>query len=202
MVWMNVTDNVYLQGMNDIEKYVIPILNTEDIDGVGFITGHYLITAGHVCVGTPFLFLKGKKYFLKKETAAIIKTLDAESTFENGYDIAVFRIDDFESPLKVSSKLILAGDCLTSICRFREYSAERGEFWTIEEHKGNVTGVMGNFFKCDVDKTLHEGSSGSPIQRDGEIVGLLCGNFPEDPENRILYLGGWAIAKILKTLED
>ena len=68
----------------------------------------------------------------------------------------------------------------------------------IERIPGRVSHEMGNFFKCDLSRTLHEGSSGSPILLDDKVIGILCGNFPEDPENRILYMKASAITHLLE----
>lgn len=49
-----------------------------------------------------------------------------------------------------------------------------------------------------IASTLHEGSSGSPILLDDIVIGIFCGNFREDPENRILYLKVSAITNFLE----
>lgn len=49
-----------------------------------------------------------------------------------------------------------------------------------------------------IASTLHEGSSGSPILLDDKVIGIFCGNFREDPENRILYLKVSAISNFLE----
>lgn len=49
-----------------------------------------------------------------------------------------------------------------------------------------------------IASTLHEGSSGSPILLDDKVIGIFCGNFREDPENRILYLKVSAITNFLE----
>lgn len=185
--------------MLDIDKYIVPIFNANNTDGIGFFVGHYFFTCGHVvAAGCPFFFINGKKYLLEKEKALFLSTLDSESTFENGLDIAVFPIDSVNSPLEFADKPVEIGAELTSLCAFRRYSEEYGEAWSVERIPGRVTHEMGNFFKCDLSWALHEGSSGSPILLDDKVIGLLCGNFREDPENRILYLKVSAITNFLE----
>lgn len=185
--------------MLETDKYIVPIFNLDNTDGIGFFVGNYFVTAGHVVLtGSPFIFFKGKQYWLEKEKALLLKTLESESTFENGLDIAVFYIEAIDSPLEFSNIPVSVGTELTSRCSFRHYSEEFGEAWSIERIPGRVSHEMGNFFKCDLSRTLHEGSSGSPILLDDKVIGILCGNFPEDPENRILYMKASAITHLLK----
>lgn len=185
--------------MLETDKYIVPIFNLDNTDGIGFFVGNYFVTAGHVVLtGSPFIFLKGKQYWLEKEKALLLKTLESESTFENGLDIAVFYIEAIDSPLEFSNIPVSVGTELTSRCSFRHYSEEFGEAWSIERIPGRVSHEMGNFFKCDLSRTLHEGSSGSPILLDDKVIGILCGNFPEDPENRILYMKASAITHLLE----
>lgn len=185
--------------MLETDKYIVPIFNTNNTDGIGFFVGNYFITAGHVVLeGHPFFFMNGKKYLLDKEKALLLKTRDSESTFENGLDIAVFPIVSVNSPLEFANKPVEIGAELTSLCAFRRYSEEFGEAWSVERIPGRVSHEMGNFFKCDLSRALHEGSSGSPILLDDKVIGILCGNFREDPENRILYLKVSAITNFLE----
>ncbi len=185
--------------MLETDKYIVPIFNLDNTGGIGFFVGNYFVTAGHVVLtGNPFIFFKGKQYWLEKEKALLLKTLESESTFENGLDIAVFYIEAIDSPLEFSNILVSVGTELTSRCSFRHYSEEFGEAWSIERIPGRVSHEMGNFFKCDLSRTLHEGSSGSPILLDDKVIGILCGNFPEDPENRILYMKASAITHLLE----
>jgi len=185
--------------MLETDKYIVPIFNLDNTDGIGFFVGNYFVTAGHVVLtGSPFIFLKGKQYWLEKGKALLLKTLESESTFENGLDIAVFYIEAIDSPLEFSNIPVSVGTELTSRCSFRHYSEEFGEAWSIERIPGRVSHEMGNFFKCDLSRTLHEGSSGSPILLDDKVIGILCGNFPEDPENRILYMKASAITHLLE----
>lgn len=185
--------------MLETDKYIVPIFNLDNTDGIGFFVGNYFVTAGHVVLtGSPFIFFKGKQYWLEKEKALLLKTLESESTFENGLDIAVFYIEAIDSPLEFSNIPVSVGTELTSRCSFRHYSEEFGEAWSIERIPGRVSHEMGNFFKCDLSRTLHEGSSGSPILLDDKVIGILCGNFPEDPENRILYMKASAITHLLE----
>lgn len=185
--------------MLETDKYIVPIFNLDNTDGIGFFVGNYFVTAGHVVLtGSPFIFFKGKQYWLEKEKALLLKTLESESTFENGLDIAVFYIEAIDSPLEFSNIPVSVGTELTSRCSFRHYSEEFGEAWSIERIPGRVSHEMGNYFKCDLSRTLHEGSSGSPILLDDKVIGILCGNFPEDPENRILYMKASAITHLLE----
>lgn len=185
--------------MLETDKYIVPVFNVDNTDGIGFFVGHYFFTSGHVVAsGTPFFFIDGKKYLLEKGKALFLKTLDGESTFETGLDIAVFPIDSVNSSLEFANNLVEVGATLTSLCAFRHYSEEFGEAWSIERIPGRVSHEMGNFFKCDLSRTLHEGSSGSPILLDDKVIGILCGNFPEDPENRILYMKASAITHLLE----
>ena len=185
--------------MLETDKYIVPIFNLDNTDGIGFFVGNYFVTAGHVVLtGSPFIFFKGKQYWLEKEKALLLKTLGSESTFENGLDIAVFYIEAIDSPLGFSNIPVSVGTELTSRCSFRHYSEEFGEAWSVECIPGRLSEDLGNFFKCDLTKILHEGSSGSPIFLDDKIVGVLCGYYPYDLENRILYLKTTAFIRLLE----
>lgn len=187
--------------MDSIDKYIVPIFNTNNSEGVGFFVGDYLITAGHViCAGQPFIVMNGKKHFLVTTDALLLRTPNDESTYDDGMDIAVFSFEGMKSPLTFSSTCINVGAHLTSRSMFRHYSEEFGDALSVEETSGQVIEVMGNFFKCDLERILREGSSGSPIFSDNEVVGILYGNDRKDPENRILYLSGCAINELLQQL--
>ena len=185
--------------MTGYDKYIIPVFNTNYSEGVGFFVDDYLITAGHViCDGRPFIVYDREKHFLSNEEALLLKTLDEKSTFEDGLDIAVFRFNGIRSPLTLSYTRINVGVQLNSRSFFRHYSEEFGDALSLEETPGHVMEVMGNFFKCDLDRVLRAGSSGSPIFYNNEIAGILCGNSRFDPENRILYLSGYVINELLQ----
>lgn len=194
-------DIYYLCCMADLDKYIIPIFNTNYSEGVGFFVDDYFITSGHViCEGQPFIVLNGKKHILYTKDALLLKTLNEESTFDDGLDFAVFCLEGTQSPLAFSDTRIDAGTEIISRSMFRHFSEEFGDALSLEETSGRVTEVIGNFFKCDLDRVLREGSSGSPIFYNNEVTGILCGNFNGDPENRILYLSGCVINKLLRQL--
>lgn len=187
--------------MADLDKYIIPVFNTNYSEGVGFFVDDFFITSGHViCEGQPFIVINGKKLILSSKDALLLTTLNEESTFDDGLDIAVFRLEGTLSPLAFTHTRIDVGTELMSRSVFRHFSEEYGEALSLEETSGHVTEVIGNFFKCDLDKVLREGSSGSPIFNDNDVAGILCGNFSGDPENRILYLSGCVINKLLRQL--
>ena len=191
----------YLCCMTGYDKYIIPVFNTNYSEGVGFFVHDFLITAGHVVrEGQPFIFMNGKKHFLEITDALLLRTLNEESTYDDGMDIAVFFFEGMMSPLTFSRTCINVGSQLTSRSMFRHYSEDFGDELSVEETSGQVTEVMGNFFKCDLERTLREGSSGSPIFCDNEVVGILYGNDRNDPENRILYLSGCAINELLRQI--
>ena len=187
--------------MTDYKQYIVPIFNTDYSEGVGFFVGDHLITAAHViCKGQPFIVMNDKKCYLAKEDARLLELYNENSTYDNGLDIAVFSFNGINSPLKFSHTSVDVGAQLVSRAFFRHYSEEFGDALSVEETSGIVTEVMGNFFKCDLNRILRSGSSGSPVFSNDEVVGILCGNYETDPENRILFLSGHVYYELMNKL--
>lgn len=149
----------------DFKQYVIQIISDNNTDGCGVLVGHSFITAGHVIEKSvnPRIKLSDDTIFL---TNPIVFHND---NYVEGYDIAVYNISEANSPLQLASSLPLSGDNLKS-CSWRvipegnEYLECNAVVKELQE---------GNYFYCDTDVLLKDGSSGSPIFKEGKVIGIL-----------------------------
>lgn len=150
----------------DFKQYVIHIITDNYICGCGVLVGHNFITAGHVIEESvnPRIKLGDDTIFL---TNPIIFHNDNNA---EGYDIAVYNISEANSPLQLSSSLPISGDNLKS-CSWRVIP-EGNEY--IECNAVVKEQQEGNYFYCDTDVLLKTGSSGSPIFKEGKVIGILA----------------------------
>ena len=91
------------------EDYILFIDSGLSNDGVGFFIGNTFITAGHVIedAKNPYIVVNDKRIALVEPV--LIKNDDSSE----GYDIAVFRIPDVDSPLILNNVEPEKGDKLT-----------------------------------------------------------------------------------------
>ena len=179
--------------MNDLSKYVVHFKVNED-DGCGVFAGDLFITAGH-CLNenAPIKFsYEGIKYVLNREEAIF---WDSNENDPNGLDLAIFRIPDVMSPLKIGTYTPKLGDKLESIS-YRHWEEKIGlgmiVHYDIINCVAEASGdIEGNYYATTTTATLKQGSSGSPVFLDGEIVGILHGgnnNGLNEPCNPMLPL--------------
>ena len=171
----------------DFKQYVIHIISDNYNFGCGVLVGHIFITAGHVIEESvnPRIKLSDNTIFL---TNPIVFHND---NYAEGYDIAVYNISEANSPLQLASSLPLSGDNLNS-CSWRvipegdEYLECNAVVKELQE---------GNYFYCDTDVLLKPGSSGSPIFKEGKVIGILTKGQEGTP--LCAFLSAKAILKIL-----
>ena len=93
-------------------QYILPIQNTNYVDGCGFLIDGYFITPGHVIRDSenPFIFLSKRKRYLTQPSFYEVNEQDASK-----YDLAVFSMPEVKSELKLYNGVIESGMKLKSI---------------------------------------------------------------------------------------
>ena len=195
----------------DIKQYIFPIYSGGTIIGQCFIADGYLITAAHVIKDFPACStrINGKRFeFPKVYSVTEEPFVVGEEPFLIGggdynhdstsLDIVMFRRDDVHSPLHLSTHVLQKGEkfdnyCLHGVmdfsllnppCELRMVPAiVRGE----EE---------GNYFYCDCKQ--FGGSSGSPLLKGNEVVGIMHGG---DDNGLCAFLKAQIITERLPQME-
>ena len=177
---MNKRDNVY-HLINDAKN------------GCCVLVGNLLITAGHLINDDGiYLQIKGSRISLKREDAIILFEDSLEKELDgHERDIAIFKLDDFSSPLELDDKEVEVGDILESISyRSRAVKIENpvkldpkiygvfggDHYVTVYDEiitSAKVDEVGGGYFSCNTDVMLKPGSSGSPIFNGDKVAGIL-----------------------------
>ena len=153
--------------------------------GNGFLVGKYFVTAGH-CVekSKPYVRINDKLIRLSNPLICL------NDNNCDGFDIAIFEMDCEESPLRFSKIEIQKNDLLRCETYRLEYVVEKGQ--SIFERQEKVISHFistqahiyvdkdgdfreGNYFCFITEKSLMQGSSGSPIFRGNEVVGIMHG---------------------------
>ena len=186
----------------DYSKFVFQIYST--VDGCGVMVDNLFITAGHVIeMGiNSYILIEGKKYYMVKEDALYIDNNKESSYF--GYDIAIFRLKDISTHLRLADIIPAEGKKLLS-CSYKHTSSGSGlsyqEHWNFEERLGEVVHHYGNYFECNFETTLSTGSSGSPVFDGEKVVGILYGDREgKESSNKVLFLSASAIMRLLKEI--
>ncbi len=196
----------------DYKQYIFPIISTKD--GSGVIVEDLFITAGHVIEDgiKPSVVINGKSFSLDKENALLFDTNSDKRS--DGLDVAVFRLNEICSPLRLADFIPSEGEELLSCCYrhtissnsgspFNIFSTEIKEEWIFEQRKGIVTSIFDNFFECQFVESLSKGSSGSPIIDDDKVIGVLYGDKEgKDSSQRILFLSSSAIIKKINEINN
>lgn len=164
---------------------VYQIFADDYTDGCGFFANGYFFTAGHVIedAKAPYIVVD------KKRIALVEPVLIKNDDSSDGYDIAVFRIPDVDSPLKLSDVEPEKDEKLTCY-----YWMGYGKNFiqckaTVKEEK------EGNYFFADTDLNLCAGCSGSPVIKDGKVYGVLSRG--QEGESLCAFLSAKAICNIL-----
>ena len=164
-------------------QYILPIQNTNYVDGCGFLIDGYFITPGHVIRDSenPFIFL----------------SQDASK-----YDLAVFSMPEVKSELKLYNGVIESGMKLKSI----SFKTSTSGFDLIECDAFVECYKQENYFGALTNTHLKAGCSGGPAIIGNEVVGILtkgnnngnnepCNNML--PINFCLFLSSKAIRRII-----
>lgn len=171
-------------------------------EGCGCLVGHLFITAAHVVEQGPFLLDANGETMTLGKADAVLYQYDKTP---NGADVAVFSMPTMHSPLELDTATPEVGTTLDSISYEHIVEPQKGdtiftkqskEWFELKEGKATVTQVDGNFFLCDTSIILKEGSSGSPVFRDGKVAGILHGGRPGEPI--CLFQSAQSIARLLR----
>lgn len=178
----------------DYRKFVFQINSTNYVEGCGVIVDDLFITAGHVIEMSlnPNVEIEGERYPLVEDEALYIDTNKTGSC--TGYDLAIFRFKEVNSPLLLTDIFPSEGDQLLS-CSYKTLPIGS----SYQECLGKVMQHYENYFECNFETSLSEGSSGSPVFDGEKVVGILYGDREgKESSNKVLFLSASAIMKLLK----
>lgn len=205
----------------DVSDFIVPIYYkdvgagssifeekiVECCDGNGFFVGNYLITAAHVVKEIKC----GKLFYIKWNNSQLILN-DYELVFylempdenicgkleyldTNKGDVAVFKLENINSPLQLSKKLPHS-NCSYNCDFFHSEQYKNNQmaipkryFWkTIGTFIKNPENPCGNYFAMRMSPTHPVGgSSGSPLYCDNEVYGILHGGNQESLDICVFY---------------
>ena len=162
-----------------MKDFVFPTVDDLN-DGCGVLVGNLFVTAAHVVQEHDFrLRVDGKDVCLKKDDAILFKYQQAE----DGADIAVFRLEGFNSPLEFDTSTPQTDMLLDSVSyghivegspnTDNIFLNESRDCYKLIECKATIEALAGNFFQCKTSVILKPGSSGSPVFHKGNVFGIL-----------------------------
>ena len=137
------------------------------------------------------------KVFVLSVTIVAFSFFEDSNVPEDSYDLAVYNFKGVESPLTLSSYLPQIGDVLSSHCMVEVaegtsiFADRRIILDTTPAYP--IGAVQGNYFVCECVR--HEGSSGSPLLNNNDVVGIMHGGYGND---ECVFLSASAIIKALK----
>ena len=176
---------------SEVLQYVRPVFDNNGDCGVGVFVGNYFITAGHVvCDYDASILLNGEYQPLKRDEALQLYIIDDKGQEETQMDLAVFAFPDIKSPLKVASSFPDESDILTYISFSHDsnlLNTQSSDFLPVQNRCWFKRRIH-NFYECETDIILHPGSSGSPVFRGSEVIGILTGKLGSSKPEDILFL--------------
>lgn len=146
------------------ENYILPVMNTNYVEGCGFIAENLFITSGHVIKDSenPFINIRGKRIRLSHT-----KFYECDIENVDKFDVAVYELPDVETGFELYDGEIKTGQILDSIS-FKNL----GE--TLVQCDVTVGNMFeGNYFSGLTSKNLKAGCSGSPVLLGNKVVGIL-----------------------------
>ena len=188
-----------------MKNYVFPTVDDLN-DGCGVLVGNLFVTAAHVVQEHDFrLWVDGKEVRLKKDDAILFKYKQAE----DGADIAVFRLEGFNSPLEfdtstpqtdmlldsISYEHIVEGSLNTD----NIFLDESRDCYKLIECNATIEELAGNFYQCKTSVILKPGSSGSPVFHNGKVFGILHGG--QLGTNHCVFQSSSSILTLLRQAE-
>ena len=175
-----------------IEDYIHPIMDGNDCVGQGFEADGYFITAAHVVKDNPDCYvmmggckvpLCNYKFHYGRNTLDAYYIGKGDTYKDKGQiDIIMYDFGSNDSPLHFNIHTPTMGEIFNSCCikpvfdpntnkYYNEYSVEKALVLGEEE---------GNYFYCKCKR--FEGSSGSPLLWENQVVGIMHGG-----ESKYLY---------------
>lgn len=179
----------------------------ETIGGNGFFVGDFLVTAAHVITDTrsPFIIWREKRINLKKEDAILWMTTPCDKEgMVSGHDqadnadIAIFKIEDTNSPLYLADTLPDYGDQMVN------YHHRKNSFIQSQAVVGDKDYFLGNFFGCTMTPAhpTTGGSSGSPLLKGNAVYGILHAGNKKNPSICIFSSAEYALRMLRVKLKE
>lgn len=102
--------------MQDFKKYIVPFVDNEAM-GCGFFIRDYFITAGHMFdeAETHTIYFNGAYHTFNRADAVFLKSFKDGASDVETQDIAIFKFEGVDSPLRFSDKIPSANTALTNI---------------------------------------------------------------------------------------
>lgn len=176
--------------------------------GVGFAVGRYFVTAGHLLDDCPAAtYIKGQKFTLRKEDSLIYRSMPSSEYSPDGYDIALFELPRVFCPFHFADHEPKHSAQLTCFGYRVELSPQNGVsgvgvFAELNQEKivpirceAAVDDIQGNFFGCNMNVQLKEGSSGSPLVIGDEVYGVLDAG--EQGTNKCYFQSSVSIKRLM-----
>lgn len=168
-----------------VEPYIYPIIDDNICVGQGFVADGYFITAAHVIKEYPECYVMSggnKEALCKHKYEWGRKTIDANfvgkgDTYKdaNQIDVVLYKWDNCDSPLHLNLHEPKGGEFLKSHCVEPLFDSKTNTYYnkySIED--ALVLGEEeGNYFYCKCRR--FEGSSGSPLLWENQVVGIMHG---------------------------
>ena len=188
-----------------MKNYVFPTVDDLN-DGCGVLVGNLFVTAAHVVQEHDFrLWVDGKEVRLKKDDSILFKYKQAE----DGADIAVFRLEGFNSPLEFDTSTPQTDMLLDSISyehivegspnTDNIFLDESRDCYKLIECNATIEELAGNFYQCKTSVILKPGISGSPVFHNGKVFGILHGG--QLGTNHCVFQSSSSILTLLRQAE-
>ena len=194
----------------DYSKFILPIKGA--LDGTGVLVGDLFITAGHVVMAfsSPSVNIDGETHYLSSKNRIYINNNSSKRS--DGYDLAVYKLENVESPLVFSDDTPDMNANLINLSYEHVSEANPNysggflespsiEKWVLEINHGHAIRSIDNYFECLMDNELCEGRSGSPLIVGNKVFGILCGDKDNKKSSKkVLFLSSKSIANLIKDL--
>lgn len=157
-------------------NHILPVMNTNYVEGCGFIADNLFITSGHVIKDSenPFIYIRGKRISLLQP-----KFYECDVENVDRFDVAVYKLPETETGFELYDGEITAGQILESLS-FKNL----GE--TLVQCDVTVDNIFeGNYFSGFTSKNLKAGCSGSPVLLGNKVVGIMTRGNNDNFDNPI-----------------
>ena len=175
-----------------IEDYIHPIMDGSDCVGQGFEADGYFVTAAHVVKDNPNCYvmigehkipLCNYKFHYGRKTLDAYYVGKGDTYKDKGQmDVIMYNFGTSDSPLHFNIHTPTMGEVFSSYCVNPVFDPATNKYsnkYSIE--KALVLGEEeGNYFYCKCKR--FEGSSGSPLLWENQVVGIMHGG-----ESKFLY---------------